>query len=63
MDSRNKTRKQRASRAEGRPEKSCCGTLQYLAECRGLIRKIPPAVWKRQVDGENRIGRKYTTAG
>ncbi len=61
MDSRDKTRKPRA--IEGRAEKHCCGTLRYLAECRGVIRKIPLPGWKKQVDGVNRIEQKYTTAG
>jgi len=35
-----------------------CGTLSYMAECRGVIRKEVPSRWAAPPDEVNRIVRK-----
>jgi hypothetical protein len=55
-------KKQRRKDPEGLP-KPCCGTLNYMAECRGTKKKTETARWQGQPDEVNRIVRKYTAAG
>ncbi|HET6365466.1 MAG TPA: hypothetical protein VFG02_10475 [Nitrospirota bacterium] len=53
-----RTKKQR--KAEGtRASKPPCGTLSYLAECRGNTQKTDSSRWTTPPDGLNRIVRKH----
>jgi hypothetical protein len=52
-----KTRKQRQT--TGSKNKTVCGTISYIAECRGTIQKKDVARWAAPPDGMNTIVRKY----
>ena len=52
-----KARKQRQS-AGGKTTKPVCGTLSYLAECRGTMLKSGPTQGTAPPDGVNRIVRQ-----
>lgn len=39
--------------------KSCCGTLSYIAECRGTMRTAGSIRWPAQPEGVNKIVRKH----
>jgi len=38
--------------------KAACGTLMYIAECRGAVLKSATARWTAPPDGENKMIRK-----
>jgi hypothetical protein len=42
----------------GRASSSVCGTLSYIAECRGVMRKTPSSRWAAPPDDVNRTERK-----
>jgi hypothetical protein len=52
-----KTRKQRQP-ANVKTEKPMCGTLSYMAECRGAQQKTGSVHWAAPPDSNNRIVRK-----
>lgn len=56
-----KTRKQRA--ADFGTAKRCCGTLDYIAECRGVSRKAGSPGWQGHIDAVNKIEWKKMTVG
>ena len=52
-----KARKQRQS-AGGKTAKPVCGTISYIAECRGMTLKSGPTQGTAPPDGMNRTVRK-----
>jgi hypothetical protein len=61
MKSTGKIKKQRTT--DFGVDKRCCGTLDYMAECRGVSKKAGLPGWKGHVDVISRIERKNMTAG
>jgi hypothetical protein len=55
-----KTRKQ--GQMSSPKNKSACGTLSYIAECRGMKQKKEISRWTAPPDGMNTIVRKYPAA-
>jgi hypothetical protein len=52
-----KTRKHRET--SGMKHKPACGTISYMAECRGMSYKKDVSPWTAPPDGASRIVRKY----
>jgi hypothetical protein len=53
------TGKPKKPRHAGAKSKSCCGTLIYLAECRGTAKKSDMPRWTAPPDSINKIVRKH----
>jgi hypothetical protein len=56
----NKSKKQHQTTSS--KNKPTCGTLSYLAECRGLTKKTDLSRWTSPPDSINKIVRKYPAA-
>ena len=56
MTEASKLKKQRQASSKVRP---VCGTLSYLAECRGVTKKTDVSRWTAPPDSVNKIVRKY----
>ena len=56
----NKSKKQRQTTSS--KIKPTCGTLSYLAECRGVTKKTDVSRWTAPPDSINKIVRKYPAA-
>ncbi len=52
-----KTGKQRQTTSS--KNKTVCGTISYIAECRGAVRKKDVSRWAAPPDGMSTIVRKY----
>lgn len=57
MKETGKSKKQRQASSKVKP---VCGTLSYLAECRGLTKKAEASRWAAQPENNN-VVRKYPT--